>query len=94
MVGRDVRPTGSQAKLGNEKKGGIVATFFGLFLFAFGPFTNSVRLGNCVWSLAGKKFASTRNKCLEEDTKCCFVILSEAKDLVFLRFFGRFASSE
>jgi hypothetical protein len=26
--------------------------------------------------------------------KACFVILSEAKDLVFTRFFGRFALSE
>jgi hypothetical protein len=30
----------------------------------------------------------------EEAATCRFVILSEAKDLVFLRFFGRFAPSE
>jgi hypothetical protein len=43
---------------------------------------------------SGKKFASPWNRCFEEDTRCHFVILSEAKDLVFLRFFGRFAPSE
>jgi hypothetical protein len=42
----------------------------------------------------GKKFASPWNRCFKEETKCRFVILSEAKDLVFLRFFGRFAPSE
>jgi hypothetical protein len=41
-----------------------------------------------------EKFASPWNRFFEEDTKCHFVILSEAKDLAFLRFFGRFASSE
>jgi hypothetical protein len=43
---------------------------------------------------SGKKFGSLWNRYFKEDTTCRFVILSEAKDLVFLRFFGRFAPSE
>jgi len=43
---------------------------------------------------SGKKFASPLNRCFKEDIRRRFVILSEAKDLVFLRFFGRFAPSE
>jgi hypothetical protein len=43
---------------------------------------------------SGKKFGSPWNRCFKKDTKCRFVILSEAQDLVFLRFFGRFAPSE
>jgi hypothetical protein len=42
----------------------------------------------------GENFASPWNRSFEEETKCRFVILSETKDLVFLRFFGRFAPSE
>jgi hypothetical protein len=43
---------------------------------------------------SGIKFASSWNRGFKEDTKCCFVILSGAKDIVFLRFFSRFAPSE
>jgi hypothetical protein len=43
---------------------------------------------------SAEKFASPWNRYLEKNAKWRFVILSEAKDLLFLRFFGRCAPSE
>jgi hypothetical protein len=42
----------------------------------------------------GEKLPRSGTDYFEEVAKCRFVILSEAKDLVFLRFFGRLAPSE
>jgi hypothetical protein len=55
---------------------------------------SSNRLGNCLWPAVGENLPRSGTDYLEEVAKGRFVILSAAKDLVFLRFFGRFAPSE
>jgi hypothetical protein len=47
-----------------------------------------------MWSPAGKNLLRPGTNAFKEDKEYRFVILSEAKDLVFLKFFGRFAPSE
>jgi hypothetical protein len=43
---------------------------------------------------SGKNLVRPGTDAFKENTTCRLVIMSEAKDFVFMRFFGRFAPSE
>jgi hypothetical protein len=75
-------------------KGGNWAESIGKSSFEKGGFKQHCPVRKLHVVARGKKFGPPCNRCFDEDPKCRFVILSEAKDLVFLRFFGRFAPSE